>query len=175
MIVEKATQQDVKALSRVCRETFTLTYREISHSHIKVIDDYAAEAFNEQQVTKDLKDALIIYYVAKEADKIIGYAKLVRQKNPSDLQTVRGILLDKIYLDKKYQKKGYGTQLLDYCIQEAKRDGYNRLWLGVWERNHAAIAFYKRQGFKKIGTHDWKFKNETHDYTDVDILMSLEL
>lgn len=33
--------------------------------------------------------------------------------------------------------------------------GGRHLWLGVWERNPRAIAFYVKQGFTKVGSHDF--------------------
>jgi ribosomal protein S18 acetylase RimI-like enzyme len=35
----------------------------------------------------------------------------------------------------------------------AKQLGKATLWLGVWEHNEAALAFYSAQGFYKIGEH----------------------
>jgi len=39
------------------------------------------------------------------------------------------------------------------CIGEAKRGGYKTLWLGVWEHNHRARAFYRKWNFHDVGTH----------------------
>jgi ribosomal protein S18 acetylase RimI-like enzyme len=33
--------------------------------------------------------------------------------------------------------------------------GGRQLWLGVWERNARAIAFYKKIGFVDVGSHDF--------------------
>jgi ribosomal protein S18 acetylase RimI-like enzyme len=38
-------------------------------------------------------------------------------------------------------------------VKTAARDlGGRRLWLGVWERNPRAIAFYRKSGFSDAGT-----------------------
>jgi len=39
------------------------------------------------------------------------------------------------------------------CIEHAQMRGVEVLWLGVWERNERAIAFYNRWGFESVGTH----------------------
>jgi ribosomal protein S18 acetylase RimI-like enzyme len=36
---------------------------------------------------------------------------------------------------------------------EALRRGGETLWLGVWERNERAKAFYRKAGFIDIGSH----------------------
>ena len=44
---------------------------------------------------------------------------------------------------------------VEQIIAEARRQGVEALWLGVWERNPRAIAFYRRWGFEKIGEHEF--------------------
>ena len=34
----------------------------------------------------------------------------------------------------------------------ARARGARELWLGVWERNARAQAFYRKHGFRKVGT-----------------------
>ena len=50
------------------------------------------------------------------------------------------------------------------CFVEARETGYRTLWLGVWGRNERAIAFYRRQGFRAVGTQAFPFGKEIqHD------------
>lgn len=42
--------------------------------------------------------------------------------------------------------------------------GMRTIWLGVWEQNTAAIAFYERQGFERFGEHVFRIGND--DQTD---------
>jgi ribosomal protein S18 acetylase RimI-like enzyme len=37
------------------------------------------------------------------------------------------------------------------CLKEAEAQRHDRIWLGVWERNLQAIAFYERWGFVRVG------------------------
>jgi len=38
------------------------------------------------------------------------------------------------------------------------------LWLDVWERNSRAIAFYRKWGFVKVGTQDFRLGEDVqHD------------
>ena len=41
---------------------------------------------------------------------------------------------------------------MESCIEEGVRRGHDVLWLGVWEENRKAIAFYERWGFGRVGT-----------------------
>lgn len=39
------------------------------------------------------------------------------------------------------------------ALERAKNAGASGAWLGVWERNFPAIAFYERMGFVRAGEH----------------------
>lgn len=47
-----------------------------------------------------------------------------------------------LYIDVKYQKKGYGKRLLDYV--KLKHD---QIHLKVYKKNETAVNFYLRNGF----------------------------
>ncbi len=38
-------------------------------------------------------------------------------------------------------------------MAQARAWGADMLWLGVWEHNDRALAFYARQGFREAGDH----------------------
>jgi ribosomal protein S18 acetylase RimI-like enzyme len=50
--------------------------------------------------------------------------------------------------------------LMAGVIQRARRRGATSLWLGVWERNARAQAFYRRHGFGKVGRHTFVVGND---------------
>lgn len=53
-----------------------------------------------------------------------------------------------------YLKRGIGSSLLDFSIEQAKKDGMNALRLDVYEKNLPAIRLYERHGFKYVATAD---------------------
>ena len=40
---------------------------------------------------------------------------------------------------------------MDAVLEAARARGAEILWLGVWERNPRAAAFYRKYGFERIG------------------------
>jgi ribosomal protein S18 acetylase RimI-like enzyme len=48
--------------------------------------------------------------------------------------------------------QGLGTQLMQLTLQECRQQGYESVWLGVWDQNIQAQRFYERCGYRKIGT-----------------------
>jgi ribosomal protein S18 acetylase RimI-like enzyme len=46
------------------------------------------------------------------------------------------------------------------CLEELKARGSDVAWLGVWERNPRAIAFYRKMGFAECGEHVFTLGHE---------------
>ena len=56
-----------------------------------------------------------------------------------------------LYLLPEYFGKGYGRILLDFCLNELKNEGFDRVYLWTLEKNQRARTFYEKLGFKHDG------------------------
>ena len=54
-------------------------------------------------------------------------------------------------VNQKYRKKGYGTYLMNYLIQQCKKLNINKLTLEVSHVNVAAEKFYSSFNFSTVG------------------------
>lgn len=79
--------------------------------------------------------------------------------------------VERVYVRHNYHGKSVGQQLLDYAIQIAKQKNMQSVWLGVWENNHRAINFYKKNGFVPFDTHVFMLGEEAQ----TDYMMRLDL
>ena len=43
---------------------------------------------------------------------------------------------------------------------QAREGGFDSLWLGVWDQNRGAIAFYQREGFTQVGEYAFMLGND---------------
>ena len=78
--------------------------------------------------------------------------------------------IQRIYLLKAVQGKGYGNKLLSFAEEEGRKQGASYLWCGVWEKNTPAVEFYQHKGFVRFSEHefivgterqtDWLMKKE---------------
>lgn len=119
---------------------------------------YLAEAFAEQNVAAELCDPAntVLLAVAPEGSAV-GYAKLRRGPADAAVTGSRPIELERIYVDATAMGTGLGSALLDASIALARTEGYDTMWLGVWEHNPRAIEFYRRKQFTKVGTRVFVF------------------
>jgi ribosomal protein S18 acetylase RimI-like enzyme len=57
------------------------------------------------------------------------------------------------------------------CIDQASKIGHRTLWLGVWEHNTRARAFYEKWEFRDVGRHIFQLGDDRQ----TDILMERTL
>jgi ribosomal protein S18 acetylase RimI-like enzyme len=83
----------------------------------------------------------------------VAYAQL-RAGHVSDGVPAEGsIELWRFYVDRPWHGQGLAHTLMEAAKARARRRGASTMWLGVWERNARAQAFYGKHGFRKVGNH----------------------
>ena len=74
--------------------------------------------------------------------------------------SAKAIEVARLYAVRRWIGAGVGAALMQHCMREAAARGHDALWLGVWERNERAIAFYERWGFKRVGTQPFQLGSD---------------
>lgn len=109
-------------------------------------------AFSPQKQLQEIRspgiDTLI---VADESGHWAGFAQLRAGKVSEGVPRQGSIELWRFYVDKAWHGQGIAAQLMEGAKQRARRRGASSLWLGVWERNARAQAFYRKHGFDPVG------------------------
>jgi ribosomal protein S18 acetylase RimI-like enzyme len=149
LTITPAVPDDAVLLSAFSIETFYDTYQ--AHNTPEDMQEYADKYFNIRQLTEELNTPGTRFFIAKEANNIVGYIKLRDHKNPESIRDSRPIELERIYVHSSQKGKGIGRTLLDKACDFARQHAYEVLWLGVWEKNTKAIRFYEQYGFTNFG------------------------
>lgn len=126
---------------------------------------YIQEAFHPEKQAEELRDPLSVFLIAEIDETPAGYARLLASDPPPGLSGERPVELVRIYAEARWIGHGIGPALMRACIEEARRGGHDTIWLGVWERNPRAIAFYRKWGFEAAGTQTFQLGDERQ--TDV--------
>jgi ribosomal protein S18 acetylase RimI-like enzyme len=101
----------------------------------------------------ELRDPDIDTLVARNgAGEWLAFAQLRAGKVSDGVPAAGSIELWRFYVDKRWHGRGVAASLMAAAKQRAKKRGANTLWLGVWERNERAKAFYAKHGFGKVGS-----------------------
>jgi diamine N-acetyltransferase len=113
---------------------------------------YMAGAFGEAIQRAELADSRTVAIFAEQNGEVVGYVMLRDRPAPNSPTGVESIEIARLYAMKRHIGAGIGSTLMQRCIDDAIARGKHTIWLGVWERNTRAIAFYQRWGFTDAGT-----------------------
>lgn len=159
--IRRAQPGDEHGLALVGAATFLETFAGILDGAALV--GHCGRAHAPEQYAAWLQDARCALWLAEAApgDAPVGYAVVA----PADLPSAdtRDLELKRIYLLGRYHGGGTGRRLLQACIAHATTAGAARLLLGVYAGNHAAQAFYRRQGFTHVADRTFHVGGKGYD------------
>jgi len=149
VVIRKASTDDTDALARLASQTFLDAFERSNEP--RNIRAYVKQAFSPPQIAKELLEDTSTFFVAERDSALIAYAKVRTLQAPECVQSQAATELHRIYVEHRFVGTGIGQMLLDAAIRAAEEAGHDVLWLGVWENNPDAAAFYERFGFNQVG------------------------
>lgn len=141
------------------------------------MSEFLARAYNTDAVLESLSNPRFRYIVAESrtpadselvTDSVVGFVhytltapgpahppiydclKSYQTDDGGDILEIR-----RLYVDYTFHGGGAGQALLDAAIVEARALKRTAVWLGVYPGNARAIRFYTRNGFEKVGEHQF--------------------
>jgi len=160
---------DLAQLQKIGKTTFVETFTE--HNTKEDLDKYLEESFSNKKLLAELINPDSTFYFAEIEDNVVGYLKINFGDSQTELKENEALEIERIYVLQKFHGKKIGQALYEKASSIAKEMKVNYLWLGVWEENHRALHFYKKNGFVPFDTHIFKLGNDEQ----TDIMMKLEL
>jgi len=86
------------------------------------------------------------YFIAEEDGEVLGGAGIY----PTDGLPNDTVELVKMYMSAASRGKGIGKKLMLKCIEWAKAEGYQKIYLETMPELSSAVAAYKKLGFKPL-------------------------
>jgi len=154
----KCTLEDLLKLQEISYETFNETFKH--QNSPEIITAYLERAFNLKQLEKELSNISSQFFFVYFNNEVAGYLKINTNDAQSEEMGDESLEIERIYIKNKFQKHGLGKYLLNKAMEIAIERNKKKIWLGVWEENGNAIAFYKKMGFVQTGTHSFSMGNE---------------
>ncbi|MBP1934940.1 GNAT family N-acetyltransferase [Ammoniphilus resinae] len=143
--IRKCTLEDIRVLQEISYETFNETFKH--QNSPENMNAYLERAFNVTQLAEELSNRSSQFYFVYFNHELAGYLKLNTNDAQSEEMGNESLEIERIYIKKEYQKHGLGKYLLNKAMEIAMECHKKKVWLGVWEKNENAIAFYKKMGF----------------------------
>jgi diamine N-acetyltransferase len=156
--IKKCTLEDSRKLQEISYETFNDTFKD--QNSPENMNGYLERAFNLKQIEKELSNIFSQFFFVYFNNEVAGYLKVNTNDAQSEEMGDQSIEIERIYIKKEFQKHGLGKNLLEMAIGIATEHNKQKIWLGVWEKNENAIAFYKKMGFVQTGAHSFYMGDE---------------
>lgn len=149
--IRRAIKEDARLLSDISGTTFLDTFK--GTCTVEDMAEFIETYFNTEQVSKELDDPNDFYFIGFIGDEAVGYIRMKEEENEiPGLDKYKGIELKRIYVLANYHSQKIGAKLMTFALDFAAEKNYDLVWLGVWEHNTKAMAFYEKFGFRDSGT-----------------------
>jgi diamine N-acetyltransferase len=167
--IRRADVKDAALLSELGANTFSDTFAAVNSPEDMAA--YLNSSFSPAKQTEELLDAQSVYLIAEIDGHPVGYAQLYAGAAPECVTGEMPVELVRFYVAREWHGGGVSAQLMRACIEEARAAGGSTLWLGVWEHNGRAQAFYRKWDFEPVGEHIFRLGTDAQN----DVLMAREI
>ncbi|MGD0491195.1 MAG: GNAT family N-acetyltransferase [Steroidobacteraceae bacterium] len=149
--LRRAQALDAVALAELAELTFRDTFSAVNTPDN--MDLHCSASFAPAIQAREIADPAIVTTVAETGRQLVGFTQLRLLHGSSAVPFSRPAELHRIYVARDWHGKGLAQELMNNVLDESAREGCDGVWLGVWERNPRALAFYRKHGFRAVGEH----------------------
>jgi diamine N-acetyltransferase len=167
--ISKCTPSDLADLRAIAYQTYDDTFRAMNTP--ETMQAYLSAAFDLSKLEAELHNPHSTFFFLFDEGRLAGYLKLNEADAQTESSDPTALEIERIYVKKEFQGLGHGKRLIQYALEIARERSKCSAWLGVWEKNTNALAFYERMGFVKAGTHEFIMGKEHQ----TDFVMRIEL
>ena len=169
MQVRRASAADAATLAALAERTFRDTFTEVNTPENMAA--HAAASYGIDKQREEIESDRIRTLLVELDGVVAGYAQLRNGHRPDCVSAENAIELWRFYIDRNGIGRGLAQRLMQAVVVEAAEWNGRALWLGVWERNPRAIAFYRKCGFVEVGAHVFRLGDDAQ----TDLIMQREL
>jgi ribosomal protein S18 acetylase RimI-like enzyme len=158
IIIRKAGKEDSTIVAALASATFFEAY--VESDDPRTLAEYVHDSFSVDRVAVEINDPKNTFFLAEYDDRPVGFAKMRRGEKPPFLSGENCVEIHRIYLFSKFGRKGIGSALMEACYDRAGAEGFDSIFLGVWDKNEPGKRFYEKHGFTVVGETDFPYGDE---------------
>ncbi len=155
-----ASSADAAMLADVSRKSFYDAFADHPKNAPEDMEIFMNQVFGAEIQAGELADEKTVYLIAEIDGATAGYAKLRKDVRESAVTGDKCLEIARFYLLQEWLGRGVSAKLMRTVLDFAKENGFDTIWLGVWEYNFRAQAFYKKWGFEHAGEHIFQLGND---------------
>lgn len=152
-LLRPAEARDAEALAEFAERVFRVAFG--AQNNPDDLEAYLAEVYSPAAQTAEIASPRMSTLLLEVDGVLAGYAQVDASRVPPDVQGQPEpiIELKRFYIEASWHGRGLAQKLMVGVVAEARRRGAKTLWLGVWEHNPRGMAFYRKIGFERVGSH----------------------
>ncbi|TCZ65112.1 GNAT family N-acetyltransferase [Flaviaesturariibacter aridisoli] len=148
-----ATVYDAELIADISRKTFYDTFAaDNTEADMRL---FLTQQFTRGRLMLEVGRRELHFVLAYVGKEVAGYVKLRDARPPKELGSNSALEIARLYVLQEFIGQKVGASLMAESIRVAQQRQKEWVWLGVWESNARAIAFYERWGFEKFGECDF--------------------
>ena len=142
---------EIPILRRIAIETQVETFAALNTR--ENLEAFIRDAYSMEKFVEEFQEMDSTYYMAWEGSEPAGFLRLRVNNEVEPHLGKHSIEIQRLYVTTAFQGKKVGAALMQHALNYGKDRKFEWMWLGVWEKNYKAQAFYKRWGFEKFAEH----------------------
>lgn len=144
-MIRTAVPADAARLAAFAARTFSDTFADSTSP--EDMRAFLEKTYSETEQANEIADPGIVTLLYEVDGELAAFAQLKLEDDPSRIE------LGRLYVDRAHHGRGIAQAMMQRCLDEAAARGAETIWLGVWEHNERAKAFYRKFGFVATGEH----------------------
>jgi len=145
----KATIEDTSKIVQLGADTFKAAFS--AYHRPEDMASYLSANFTYESIRSQIEDVFSYFLLGYEGINVIGYAMLKDGAPPECVTGPNPIEIVRFYVTPEVIGLGYGSELMQHCLDEALKMGHKTVWLATWQKNERANHFYEKWGFTIVG------------------------
>ncbi len=146
MKIRKALLKDLEEIDRIyvegsIKEAKLQFSKKEAEKTIKNFDEYKKDRL--KGFKKNLKDKKYYWIIVEINKKVIGFGEAY-------LKNKKAGMIENIYVDKKFRKKGIGTKIAKDLINWLKKKKIKDIGSACYIKNIPSLNMHKKLGFKPL-------------------------
>jgi ribosomal protein S18 acetylase RimI-like enzyme len=148
--LRRARADDAPALADLAARTFQDAFAE--ENSPEDMATHLARAYGSAQQAAEIATPGLHTWVAEDATgALVAFTQVLLDAANPDAGGVHPAQVRRFYVERAWHGGGLAQRLMAAVLEDARAHGADLLWLGVWEHNPRAHAFYRRFGFHDVG------------------------
>jgi ribosomal protein S18 acetylase RimI-like enzyme len=116
--------------------------------------------YSEEIQAEEISNPDMVTLLCEQGGRLVGFAQVRWGEAPGCVVADAPGEIRRLYVARDCHGTGVARDLMNACIDEVRTRRSDVVWLGVWERNPRAIAFYKKFGFVEVGDHVFRLGSD---------------